>query len=500
MDPERTPVVVAAAQLTARERDIGAAELAIEASAAALGKLLPKLIDRVSVVNILARSGGPAPASAIVQGLGLPNVSRAETTTVGGCTPQWLIGRAASDIAAGRLGATLIAGAEAVRSGRLRGTRKDDDRPRGDDQAEDADVKPDEVIGDDRIGCSEQEISAGLYVPIYVYPLFESALAAKAGRSLSEQRRYAAEVMAPFTAVAAANADAWFPVVRTVDELATPNESNRLVAEPYTKLLTAFLGATQAAAVVVTSLAIARSHGLDGGAMFVRSSATADDVWFPSARPDLSTSPAAGAAVRAALAAAGTGLEDIDYFDIYSCFPCAVQMAAAAAGIEVDDERGLTVTGGLPYFGGPGNNYVTHSVARLFELLRERPGTALATGVSWYMTKHAAGCYSSLPPPDGFSVGDTTAEQERIDSSALEVVPAGWGLDRQVAVVDAGTVIYGREGEVVSAPVVASLPDRRRVVAVAKADQLESLAGASLVGEKLEVAADQGQAPRFRIP
>jgi acetyl-CoA C-acetyltransferase len=531
MDPERTPVVVAAAQLTARGRDdggadtpAGAAEMAIEVSAAALDAASGRLagaINRVSVVNILARSGGPAPATGIARALDLRNASRCETTTVGGCRPQWLIQRAAADIAAGRLEATLIAGAEAVRSGRLRGQRDGDSNTGGGRRARsggsarsgagaetagaagaEAEPEPeaDPVIGGDRLGCSEQEIAAGLYVPIHVYPLFESALAARAGRSPAEQRRVAAEVMAPFTARAAANPRAWFPIERTPSELATPTESNRLVAEPYTKLLTAFLGASQAAAVVVTSLAVARTLGLAEGAMFVRSSATADEVWFPSARPDLSASPAAGAVARAALGAAGLGLDELDHLDIYSCFPCAVEMSAAANGIALDDKRGLTVTGGLPYFGGPGNNYVTHSVATLFEILRERPGTALATAVSWFMTKHAAGCYSSFPGEHGFAVGDTSDEQERINASEVAVVGAGDLVEPQVAVVDAATVIYGRAGEVISAPVVASLGDRRRVVAVAAAADLTPLAGTSLVGEKVEVAAEQGQAPRFRIP
>jgi acetyl-CoA C-acetyltransferase len=517
VNPERTPVVVAAAQLTARSPDgdatgrpAGAAEMAVEVAASALGDASGRLasaISRVSVVNILARSGGPAPASSIARALGLRNVTRCETTTVGGCMPQWLIQRAATDIAAGRLDATLIAGAEAVRAGKFRGHRDDKrsrtsptDRPNTVTESEpETEPDPDPVIGDDRLGCSEQEIAAGLFVPIHVYPLFESALAARAGRSPGEQRRFAAEVMAPFTTRAARNPHAWFPVERTADELATPAASNRLVAEPYTKLLTAFLGASQASAVVVTSLGLARSLGLAEGAMFVRSSASLDDVWFPSARPDLSSSPAAGGAVRATLEAAGIGLHELDHLDLYSCFPCAVEMSAAAAGIALDDERGLTVTGGLPYFGGPGNNYVTHSVATLFELLRERPGTALATAVSWFMTKHAAGCYSSFPGEQGFAVGDTSDEQTRIDSSAVAVLRAGESLEPQEAVVEAGTVIYGPGGDVVSAPVVASLPDRRRVVAVAAAEDLSPLAGQSLVGEKVEVAAEQGQAPRFRI-
>lgn len=485
MDPDRTPVVVAAAQLTDHDRSLGAAELATRAAADALSGSpgLARTIERVSVVNILARSGGAAPASTIASALGLQNATRCETTTVGGCSPLWLLGRAAADIAAGRLGAALIAGAEAVRSGRLRGQTAPSPSPT-------PELEADPVIGDDRLGSSPAEIAASLYVPVYVYPLFEGALAARAGRSPSEQRQFVADLMAPFTAVAARDPHAWFRERRSAAELATPLPSNRLVAEPYTKLLTAFLGVSQAAALVVTSLAVARSLGLDEGAMLVRSVATADDAWFPSTRPDLASSPAAGAAIHAALAAADLGLDDIDHLDIYSCFPCAVQMSAAAAGIALDDPRGLTITGGLPYFGGPGNNYSTHAVAKLLDVLRDRRGTGLVTSVSWFMTKHAAATFSTLYGDAGFAPGDTGAEQKRIDALALAVVEPTEVLERQPALVEAGTVIYGRDGDVSSAPIFGRLDDGRRVVALAHVDELTALAGVSLVGQTVEVSGD----------
>jgi acetyl-CoA C-acetyltransferase len=502
VDAERTPVIVAAAQLSDQERACGAADLAkqVAASALAASPGLAGAVERVSVVNILARSGGAAPASVIASELGLRNAVRCETTTVGGCAPLHLLGRASADIVAGRLQATLIVGAEAVRAGRLRGQsgpRLTPTPTRAPEAEPEPEPDPDPVIGDDRLGSSPEEIAAGLYIPVYIYPLFESALAARAGRFPAEQRRFAAEVMAPFTAVAARNPHAWFPIERSPAELATPSPSNRLVAEPYTKLLTAFLGGSQASALVVTSLAVARSLGLAEGAVAVRSVASADDVWYPSARPDFGASPAAGAAIGAALAAAGFGLDDLDHLDIYSCFPSAVQMAAAAAGLDLDDERGLTVTGGLPYFGGPGNNYATHSLASLFELLRERPGTGLVTSVSWFMTKHAAACLSSLAGDSGgFVAGDTAGEQDRIDSAALPVVPAGEALAGEGALVVAGTVIYDRTGGVSGAPVIATLDDGRRVVAAAHSDDLAGLAGVSLVGHRVDVLGDP---PTFRV-
>ena len=176
-----------------------------------------------------------------------------------------------------------------------------------------------------------------------------------------------------------------------------------LVAEPYTKLMTAFLGVDQGAALIVCSLEAARASGMDDGAVFVWSGADVNDVWFPTARPDLGSSPAIAEAVGAALGANGLGVDDLCALDLYSCFPVAVEMAAEALGVRLDDHRGLTVTGGLPYFGGPGNDYAMHSIAAMVDVLRTDPGSkGLVTALGWYITKHSMGVYSTEPPPGGF--------------------------------------------------------------------------------------------------
>ena len=168
---------------------------------------------------------------------------------------------------------------------------------------------------------------------------------------------------------------AWFPEALDAAEIATPRPDNRIVCEPYTKRMTAFLGSDQGAALVVCSLAAARRAGVADRAVFVWSGAGATDVRFPAARPDPGRSPAIAAAGRAlfdAASQAGGGtvaIDDVEVLDLYSCFPSAVALAAEALGIALDDPRGLTVTGGLPYFGGPGNNYTTHAIAEVSERL-----------------------------------------------------------------------------------------------------------------------------------
>ncbi|HVM40238.1 MAG TPA: acetyl-CoA acetyltransferase [Acidimicrobiia bacterium] len=485
VDPELVPVVVAVGQASERGTPVSPLALMERAARAALDEApgMASRIDRVSVVSVI-NGGGSAPASALARRLGLRAGVR-ETSAIGGNSPQWLVNRAAGAIASGHGGATLVAGAEAVRSLR--------EAPELASEAEPAAADP--VVGDDRPGLSALELSARLMLPAHVYPLFESVLAARAGRSFEEHRRALAELMAPFTDVAVSHPHAWFRRSRTPDELADPDHDNRVVAEPYTKLMNAFLSVDQGAALVVTSLAVAREAGAAEGAVYVHGGADANDVWFPVERPDLGRSEGLAVAARAALDAARTTVDDVDLLDLYSCFPSAVEMAIDALGLEPDDARGFTVTGGLPYFGGPGNNYSTHAIATMVERLRHEGGRGLVTALGWFVTKHSVGVYGVAPPEAGFRLGETTHAQGRIDATALPVAEI---LDAPMeGTVEASTVIYDkRTGEVGSVPALVTLDDGRRTAAVAEKNELEALAGVNLVGARVVV---EGTPLRFRV-
>jgi acetyl-CoA C-acetyltransferase len=482
LDAQRIPVVVASGQSIDRDHTVTALELAQRAAQECLDAA-PRLRDRVglvSVVNIMS-STTPAAGAVLAWRLGL-SPTRTEVTTIGGNSPQWLLSRAASAICAGELDATLIVGAEAQHSAKA-GRPPNSGLPTG---------APDAVIGDDRAGVGSAELSVGIVAPVHVYALFESVIAHRAGRGAREHRAVLGELMARFTEVAATHRDAWFPVVRAATELATVGPDNRMVAEPYPKRMCAFLHVNQGAAVLVTSLAAARAAGVAHRAVFCWSGAEATDVWFPSARPDLGSSPGLRAAATAALAGAGRTVDEIDAFDLYSCFPCAVEMAIEALGIAPDDSRGLTVTGGLPYFGGPGNNYSLHAVATMTDRLRERGGTGLVSAMGWYATKHAVGVYGAAPPARGWRRGDTSDAQRAIDATARTVALEAAGRGEVVA----STVVYGRDGGVTAAPVVARLDDDRQVAAAAHGDELAALAGRNIVGEAVVVS---GAPPRYRL-
>lgn len=525
-DPERIPVVIASGQSierTALTTPVELMELACDAAFTDVPALRSR-VNRVSVVNVMTRTG-PHPASDLAARIGTAHAA-CEVTTIGGNSPQWLVNRAASAIAGGRLAITVIAGAEAIRSSRQRrALATTASRPKAVTPAVStppggpAGDPADPVVGDDQPGVGPAESAIGLLLPVHVYPLFESVVAARLGHDAPAHRRTMGELFAPFTEVAATHPYAWFPEVRTAADIATPSPDNRVVCEPYTKRMTAFLGSDQGAALVVCSLAEAQRAGVADRAVFIWSGSEAADIRSPSARPDPGRSPAIAAAGRALFDAASeaaggnrsVGIDDIDALDLYSCFPSAVEVAVEALGVERSDSRGLSVTGGLPYFGGPGNNYTTHSIATLTEMLRgtwdnvgsgspsTQPRLGLATGLGWFITKHALGIYGADPPPGGYRQGDTTRAQSVIDSAALDIALAVDDTTR--ATIVAATVIRDSDGSPVGAPLIACLSDGRHMAASPAdqetTDQVGGLDVPGLVGTSVLV--QSGAPPRYRL-
>lgn len=479
IDPARTPVIVGVGQVTEKEQAVTPLDLMERAARIALSgaRDTEHRLDAITVVNVI-NGGGDRPAGDLAARLGtVPR--RCETTCIGGNTPQLLVTRASEAISRGEIGAVLLAGAEAVNSARRGVAAHVPTAP-----------QPDEQVGVERPALHAVETAIGLILPAHVYAMFEGAIAAKAGHSFSEHRKHLGELMAPFTEVAAANPYAWFPEQRTAADLAEPSQANRIVAEPYTKLMSAFLYVDQGAALLLTSLEVANDLGVADRAVFVWSGADVNDVWFPVARPDFTSSPAIAAAGGAALGAGGLSIDDVDLIDLYSCFPSAVEVAAQELDLALEDPRGLTITGGLPYFGGPGNNYPMHSIATAVEGLRGTGQLALVSGLGWFSTKHSIGVYGGEPPPDGFVRADTGAVQAEIDAAAVPLAdrPAGR------ATVDAATIAYGKDGEVVAAPVYATLGDGSRVAAGASRSTMAELDGTNLVGAQVEI-----DGPFFRI-
>ena len=151
-----------------------------------------------------------------------------------------------------------------------------------------------------------------------------------------------------------------------------------MISFPYPKLCTANMQVDQGAGYIVCSVEAARAAGVpEERWVFPLAGADAHDHWFISHRPELHRSPAIRLAAGAAFALAGVGPDDLGPIDLYSCFPAAVQMAAREIGLPVDDPgRPLTLTGGLTFGGGPGQqlHLARHRPARRRAARRARGG------------------------------------------------------------------------------------------------------------------------------
>jgi acetyl-CoA C-acetyltransferase len=300
-----------------------------------------------------------------------------------------------------------------------------------------------------------------------VYPLFETAIRHAAGHDVETHQRAIGSLWSRLAAVAADNPHAWSPTAYPADDIRIPSPDNRMACFPYTKRMCANLDVDQAAAFVLCSYEAARAaHVPEDRMVFPLAGADAHDHYFVTERASLGASTAIGIAGRAALDAAGIALDDVARFDLYSCFPSAVQLALASLGLagpDGGDDRPITVTGGLPFAGGPGNNYVSHSIAAMVDACRQDPGSVgLVTALGWYATKHSVGIYSSEPPAAGFRAVDPGETQRAVDRGPRRE-PAG-AFDGD-GTVEATSVAFDRDGTPTIGILGVLLGDGRRALA-----------------------------------
>jgi len=454
IDP-RTPVVVGVGQvtcplipgedLTVRDEPVTLMADALAAAADDVGASGAgrRLLERAQSIRVLVPLSWryTDPGALVAAQLGI-DPAESMVSAIGGNGPQSLANATAASIAAGDLDVALVAGAECIAT-RI-AARRDSERPVLPWSTQPDPAQAPAVFGVDRAPVTEVELDRGLDRPLRVYPLFENALRHAAGRSIAEHQAFVSGFWSRFSAVAATNPYAWRRQAYAPEEIGTVADDNRMVAFPYTKRMNANDRVDQGAAFIMCSAGAALDAGVPRDRfVFPVSGTDANDHWFLTHRADLRSSPAIRIAGARALALADMAVDDIAYVDLYSCFPCAVEIAAAAFGLPLDDPaRPLTLTGGLGFAGGPGNNYVTHSIATLVERLRADPGAAgLVTGLGWYLTKHAVGIWATEPPRGGFRRDSPQAEVDALPQCA----PAGDSEGE--ATVETYTVVHGADGE-----------------------------------------------------
>jgi acetyl-CoA C-acetyltransferase len=462
LDP-RLPVVVGVGQLTrkpsgsvagiASPPEMMAEVLRLAAEDSGAGHALLERADSLQCIEAMSWRA-PDPAASVAGFLGIEPKERVASTT-GGNTPQAVVNQAALAITEGKLDVVLVTGAEAMYSRRLAAKNGEDTGwPKQDESA-----APTRVFGTNKAGTTEFEAKRSLMVPTQIYPIFECAIRADAGEAVDEHQVRISELWARFSEVASKNPYAWSPEPKSAEEIRRVDDDNRMIGFPYPKLMNSNIQVDQAAAVIICSVEAARNAGIaEDKWVFLHAGADANDHWFVSDRWSLGRSPAIGACGRTAFGLAGLGIDDVAHVDLYSCFPSAVEVAALELGLDAwDPSRPPTVTGGLCFGGGPGNNYVTHSIAAMVDRLRSNAGdVGMVTANGWYLTKHALGLYSTTPPAGGFK---WASGQGEVDASPRREAAEDY---EGPVTVEAWTVLHERDGSPQLGIVGGLLDDGRR--------------------------------------
>ncbi|MEI6313755.1 MAG: acetyl-CoA acetyltransferase [Syntrophus sp. (in: bacteria)] len=501
-----TPVIVGAAQYTQARSALPALDpLSMMATASRMaiedtriGRQMVRVIDAVCVVNLFTWIYRNAPQS-LCEKLGI-QATYLNYGPIGGNTPQMLINHYCRAISNGECQAVLVTGAEAVYGlNRALQGKAPFDWPEQESQPflEDhpaavnfdillraGDGLESETLEGYRYPLNDVEGAYDLYLPHFMYPFFETALRAAAQETVEQHRERLGNLCHNLCTVAAGNPYAWNRSLLSGEDITRPGEKNRIVVYPYTKFMMANINVDQAAGVILTSEEMAEAMGIDrsrwvyplGGADF-------RNVWHVSQRPSLIDSPALTEAARLSLEQASLSMDDIGAFDIYSCFPSAVEIARQSLGLAADDPRGLSVTGGLPYFGGPGNNYSLHAIAAITDKIRSDPKLkALITANGWYNSKQSVGIYGATPPGNRWEYRDDSSAQNEIERQELPlpVEKASGPLT-----IEAYMIRHDANGAPERGTVIGCLADGRRTLADIQAtpEDLERMEKTELVGK-----------------
>ena len=408
---------------------------------------------------------------------------RAILEVVGGQGPQHLVNEFAHVIAAGAAEMVLLVGSESISTVRHLASRGETR-----DWAEQVEGElEDRGFGGD--GLLTRDLARhGARTPIQVYALFENARRAQRGLGREAYRLEMGRLFAPFTEVAAGNPHAMSPEARSAEALAEVTAENRLTSDPFPRRMVARDQANQGAAVLLTSVGKARALGVpEDRWVYLLGGADVKERTVME-RQDLAHSAASAMAVRKALDVAGASLADIGAFDLYSCFPIAVFNICDELGLRPDDPRGLTVTGGLPFFGGAGNNYSMHAIASMARWLRAHPGAKGLVGANGgFLSKYSVGVYSTAP-----------VEWRGFDSRPLQQEVDGWAppalAPEYEGEADIETYTIDYSGPEPRAVVLGRTPAGERIVAAAEdAALVRQMIDHEPLGGKISIEINDGR-------
>ena len=365
---------------------------------------------------------------------------------VGGQSPQAMVNELAGAIRHGEIEVAIIVGAEA------NGTAK---------RARKAGVEldwrlPSETSFDNRLSSfpilSRTEIRHGIISMPLAYSLMENARRLATGKSRDDYAADMATLWAAFSQKSLEREHAQFARGWSAAELVDEAGGNYQLTDIYRRWHVAQDAVDLGGAIILTSAGKARDMRVaDGQIVWLAGAAETKEPPY-SERADLVNPHALGFALQVALDQAGFQPKDLGPVDIYSCFPVAVSTAVEALDDPARASGDYTFTGGLSFFGGPGNGYPLYSIAAMVEALREDGSKpALVTANGGVMSKQAVGVYTASQPqrpwtgeadknyqPQSVEINDSPKGKARILTYARPVAKGVMGAATLVVEMESG--------------------------------------------------------------
>ncbi len=440
---------------------------------------LIKSIDSVILINVNSWSYKDSPG-VLCKALGIKPKQKIYLAD-GGNTPQMAVNRASKALFYGQAKAVLIAGGEAAYTA-YKSKKTQDWPPR---------EKPASMEGKIWNGINDHENLYGFKIPSCTYAIFENALRSASQRTIREHQLHMGKLFERFSKIASENPHAWTRTSFSAEEIITPTDENRMINFPYTKRMCSNMFVDQVAAIIMMTEEVARRLNIDEHLwVYLMGGSDFQNIHEISRRPKLYDSPAAREGSKRALKQAGLRLNEINAFDIYSCFPSIVQIIKKEIGILEDDPRTLTIAGGLPYFGGPWSNYSMHAIVTAVEKIRDNSDLKIMVIANGgYNTKQSFGIYGKNPPLILWDQLDDTEIQSAILSKSLAppLKEANGVLE-----IESYTFVHDRQGNPVKGIVIGKIESNRRALAQISADRivLNGLLKHDLIGKKFPVKHD----------
>jgi acetyl-CoA C-acetyltransferase len=494
IDP-RTPVIIGAAQQTVhRHQQPGPEPLAAwEATCrlavvdAGVDASVASQVDGILLADCMSWRYDD-PVARLADKLGA-SPWYARVGAASGTSGQTMVDKAVSEIRAGRADLMLVCGGEMLATARHyrqagRTPPWSHPHPVGPDH-------PFDLAAVQHPGEVATGLTEGVGA-VYGFAMRDIARRAHLGVAPDVYRQQLGELMAGMTRVAATNPHAWFPQAREFDEIASPGAENRMITYPYTKRMVAIIDVDMSAALLVASQAWADAHAVPAERrIYPWASCYAEDPVYIAERRDLWHSPAMKAASEAVLRSTGLHIDQIDYIDVYSCFPSAVNFARDALGIPQRGGDQVTVTGGLPYAGGPASSYMLTSIVAMLRKLRANPqAKGMVSGVGMMMSHHIYAIYAAAPPGPAVHQPDAATLQARLDALPRHLIDDSYVGPAQVATY---TVMHDREGRHSHGAAICDLPNGARCYARFKEHHLlEDAECTEWVGRAVEIAPGPG--------